>query len=80
MDAIKKVFKLKKLPKEIHHPERVVSPKEEIGRIVYAASNQERRYLNTVHNGKISECISIDKIKKKCPSFLQLHKFIVELT
>lgn len=74
--AISKALNLKKILKEIHHPEKVPSPKEHIGEMVRKNSNSQRTYVNTVHNRLIAHEMDINKIKAKCPSFLGFASFL----
>ena len=73
--AIAKALNLQKGFKEIHHPETVPSPKEYIGEMVRKISNNQRTYVNTVHNRLIAQELDVDKIKNKCPSFSGFASF-----
>ena len=73
-EAIKKAFGLSKAPKRIANCERVASPKEKIGTIVWQID--KKRYLNTVHNKKIAEHIQLDQIRR-CKSFATLDNHIL---
>lgn len=73
--AIAKAMKLKKPLKAILQPEKTVSPKEHIGKLVYAASDKKINYVNTVHNRLIAQATNIDLIRKKCPSFSHFEEF-----
>lgn len=78
-DAFKSVFSITKkcnLPKK---PESVQSPKEYIGDIVRKMTDSKVDYLNTKHNEKISEVISVDKIAEKCESFNELMQFVKKI-
>jgi len=69
------------LPKEIktyHHPERVNSPKEVLGREIEKASNDTKIYLNTKHNPLIAKHVNIATLNAKCESFKKLHLFAVD--
>jgi len=72
--AIQKAFSLSKTPKRIEDCERVASPKEKIGQIVWQID--KKRYLNTVHNKKIAEHIKLDQIRR-CKSFATLDSHIL---
>lgn len=74
--AISKVLNLPKKLKEIHHPEKVLSPKEHIGEMVRKSSNSQRTYINTVHNCLIANEMDINKITAKCPSFSGFSNFL----
>jgi len=72
--AIQKAFTLSKTPKRIADCERVQSPKERIGKIVWQIG--KKRYLNTVHNKKIAEHLELDNIRR-CKSFKTLDNHIL---
>lgn len=76
MDAVKAVFNLPKTPKAISRPESVLSPKERLGEVVYSNSKKTKEYLNTSHNSKLAEKLSLDTVKKKCKSFSELYDFV----
>jgi len=73
--AIAKAMKLKKPLKAILHPEKTASPKEHIGKLVYAASDKKVNYVNTVHNRLIAQATNVDLIRRKCPSFSCFEDF-----
>ena len=77
-EAIKKVFSLNKFPKIDNKPYMIQSPKEYLDKLIYSTTKGEKIYLNTEHNQKISEVISIEKIKEKNPSFVPLYDFIIK--
>lgn len=74
--AIKKGLNLRNLPPVVNFPETIVSPKEYIEKMIHKISKGEKRYLNTIHNEKIASFISIDIVKRKCPSFIPLYDFL----
>jgi hypothetical protein len=69
MAAIARVMKLTKAIAEVHHPERISSPKEHIGAVVWRTSGKQKTYVNTVHNPLIADQMDLGKITIKCPSF-----------
>ncbi|NVO00043.1 MAG: DUF4276 family protein [Geobacteraceae bacterium] len=71
--AIQSVFGLKAPPKKIINCEQVQSPKEHLAGLVWTLG--KKRYLNTVHNKKISEKIVIENLRR-CPSFKPLDDYI----
>ncbi len=73
--AIKEVFSLEKSPVRIHNCETIESPKEHLRDLVWKMG--KKRYLNTIHNIKIAEKISIHDLLR-CSSFVPLDKFIKE--
>lgn len=77
-EAIKKGLNLRKNPVVKGLPERIDSPKEHLGLLIQRASNGEKIYLNTKHNVKIAEVLSIDRAKRFCPSFIPFYEFIQE--
>lgn len=74
--AIHKCFSDEKVSKlkQFNSPEQIRNPKEKIRDYVY--TKYRARYLNTIHNSKIAAHIEINLLKKRCPSFLDLQKFI----
>ena len=75
--ALRDAMNLKRIPNIKGLPESIKSPKEYLGQIIFSASNGDKIYLNTKHNVKISEHVSIDSIKNRCPSFNPLYEFIM---
>jgi hypothetical protein len=74
-EAIQKVFDLPKLPKRITNCESVVSPKEHLADVVWTIGR--KRYVNTIHNKKISEKISLVNLNR-CSSFATFDKYLRE--
>ena len=74
--AIKNSMHLYKAPKVKGQPESINAPKERLGELIERASKGEKEYLNTRHNSKITEMLSIDLVRSKCPSFLPFYDFI----
>jgi hypothetical protein len=74
--AIKTALNLKKLPKIEGNTFDIADPKEFLERIIASNSNNEKRYLNTVHNKLISKELSIEKAKEKNPSFVPFYNFV----
>lgn len=72
--ALKAVFGLKKLPKCPANPENVDDPKEFLRDLIWRTSGKTRRYINTVHNRKIAEHISLAALSK-CEAFVPLRDF-----
>lgn len=71
--AIKDVFSLKKIPPRIENCEAIKSPKEYLAKLIWLDS--KKRYLNTVHNTKIAEKVSIENLRR-CSSFLTLDAYV----
>lgn len=76
--GIKKAFKLQRTPNITGCPENINSPKEKLEEIVRIYSNNTKMYLNTTHNKTLSEYVSLECIKSKCPSFEKFNDFILE--
>ncbi len=79
-EGIKKSLNLKETPNIKYSTELVNSPKEFLEAAIYKASRKEMYYQNTKHNMIIAKTISIDLIRKKCPSFRDFHDFILSNT
>ncbi len=75
-ESIKTTFNLARQPKFRGRPETVQSPKEKLGEQIYLCSNKSTIFLNTKHNQRIAERLTIDIIREKCPSFNLLHNFV----
>jgi hypothetical protein len=75
-DSIKSTFNLTRKPKFKGRPETISSPKETLAEQIYLCSNKSTIFLNTRHNQKLAERVSIDLVKEKCESFSKLHTFI----
>ena len=71
--ALQNTFNLQKCPKTIHNTEAINNPKEHIRDLIWALGR--KRYLNTVHNVRIAEVMTIASLRK-CRSFLPLEKYI----
>lgn len=76
--GIKNTFSLQTFPKLKGNPETIASPKEKIEQLVRQNSNKSQLYLNTKHNSKLSESISLDLVKEKCDSFRKLNDFLLK--
>jgi len=77
-EAIQKTFNLDRIPKIKGLPETIASPKEHIEQLVKIHSNHTKLYLNTKHNSKLSENVSLNLINDKCDSFKKLNEYILE--
>jgi hypothetical protein len=75
-EAIQIAMHLEKIPNVKYNPETIKSPKEHLGEIIEKASNGEKIYINTKHNKKIAEIVSLHKLKEKCTSFVPFYTFI----
>lgn len=77
-DAIKSGMNLHHKPNIKGLPETINSPKEHLGELIRKASKGEKIYMNTKHNEKIAEKLSIKKVAQRCPSFVPFRNFIKE--
>lgn len=77
-DSIKSTFNLTRKPKFKGRPETICSPKETLAEQIYLCSNKSTIFLNTKHNQKLAEKISIDLVIDKCESFSKLHSFVTQ--
>lgn len=71
--AIRDVFKLQKSPPRIDNCEAINSPKEHLSKMIWSIG--KKRYINTTHNKKISEKISIENLRR-CPSFASFDAYV----
>jgi len=71
--ALKEVFNLPKQPKLPGNPESIQDPKEKLAKIIWSCG--KKQYVNTIHNKKIAELISIKKLKT-CRSFRPYIGFV----
>lgn len=74
--AISQALKINKININ-NHPQKISSPKEEIGKLVKRASKGEKTYINTKHNSLIASLIDLNKILI-CDSYVPLHKFVID--
>lgn len=72
-EAIKRTFKMKKVPKITRQTHTIASPKEFLEKLVNKNSNS--RYVNTIHNSKIAEFVTLDNLMR-CPSFVEYPKVL----
>lgn len=79
MRAVRIVFTLKSEPKAIASPELVVSPKEELKRIVKRVSDKRKISIATLMNKRLAEEVNIDLVNRKCPSFRDFNNFVIGL-
>jgi hypothetical protein len=75
VEAIKKTFSLKKLPKRIANCEVVKSPKEHLAALVW--SSDRKQYMNTVHNRRISQYTSLENLRR-CSSFAAFDQYVTD--
>lgn len=75
-DAITKLFSLKTPISKIANPESESRAKEKLASLVYRHSARKTTYLNSVHNERLAEFISLETVGLRCPSFVPLRDFI----
>lgn len=73
-EAIKLTFSLPKSPKAIADCDAIRSPKDHLRRIVWDLG--KKRYLNSIHNQKISENTSLENLRR-CNSFAEFDKYVL---
>lgn len=71
--AIRDVFHLKKSPPRIENCETINSPKEHLTKLIWSIG--KKRYLNTAHNSKIAEKVTIDNLRR-CQSFKSFDDYV----
>ena len=74
--AIQKAFSLSKTPKRIDDCESVASPKEYLAKMVWLSDR--KRYVNTIHNKKISENTSLENLRR-CSSYSGIDNYLTEV-
>jgi hypothetical protein len=74
--AIKEALNLKRLPKVDGLPESIQHPKEYLEHLVTVNSEGERYYINTKHNRRIAEKLSLERVQSRCPSFGPFVQFV----
>jgi len=62
-------------PAEIHHPERVESPKEHLEKLSRDAK-QRPRYSHAMDNERAAKVVDLKIVERKCPSFHALVRFV----
>jgi hypothetical protein len=72
--ALKMTFNLQRLPSCPANPERIRRPKEYLRELIWKASNHSKRYVNTIHNDRIAQHVSLPSLRK-CRAFLPLQTF-----
>jgi hypothetical protein len=75
LTSISKVISSWKPSETYAQPEHIKNPKEKLTKLS-ETKNSKPLYIHTIHNSLVFEHINLDAIKKKCPSFIELSKFI----
>lgn len=73
-EALRNQFEMAHTPKIPANPEKIKSPKEYLRDLVWKMT--KKRYLNTIHNKKIAERVSLERLKR-CKSFSGYPEFII---
>lgn len=76
-EAIEKHFGLSATLKASSKPETIDSPKEFLQQAIYRLSGH-KHILNTKHNAQLANVVSIEHIKKKCPSFNEFSNYLLQ--
>jgi hypothetical protein len=71
--AVRDVFGLVVTPPKIHNCESINSPKEFLRNLVW--KHGKKRYLNTTHNKKISERVTIENLRR-CSSYKPFDEYV----
>ena len=74
--GLKTALRLDRTPKIAGMPEDIPSPKEYLEDQAFACSKNKVTYMNTFHNEKLAEIISLEKMIKRAPTFRLFHEFI----
>jgi hypothetical protein len=75
--AIRSALSLRRPIRRIADPEKIPRPKEYLRDLLFRASGNTLRYVNTIHNSKIADRVSVASLRR-CPSFRPLEKFARE--
>lgn len=75
MEALKKTFSLKKVPKKISNCESVKSPKEHLATLVW--NSDRKQYINTVHNKRITQNMTLENLRR-CSSFFLFDQYVIK--
>lgn len=72
--ALRKAFNLQKVPTCPSNPEGINDPKEFLRDLIWRKSGKTKRYINTIHNQRIAEHVSVAAVRK-CKAFRLLEEF-----
>ncbi|WP_157662021.1 DUF4276 family protein [Burkholderia ubonensis] len=76
LDAISNVIKFWPLGKGVPNPEGVRFPKKHIEDL--SEKNHRPRYNHATMNAAIAKYLNLDLVRRKCPSFDSLRKFVLD--
>ncbi|WP_174986740.1 DUF4276 family protein [Burkholderia lata] len=76
LDAISKVIKFWPLGKVVVNPEGVRFPKKHLEDL--SEKNHRPRYNHATMNAAIAKHLNLDVVRRRCPSFETLCKFVVD--
>ena len=74
IEAVTKVFRGWR-PQPIKNPETIVRPKEHIERLSTAGASRPR-YSHTMHNAAVARHLDLQRVRRNCPSFMPLVRFV----
>lgn len=74
-DAINRAFGFPRSVQRVKNPHQLTNAKEYLGRLIYTHSSRKITYINTIHNAKIAEFLSIKTLSGRCASFRSFEKF-----
>ncbi len=75
IEAVTKIIPSWKPSERFSSPELVESPKEKLEKLSRIKSSKPL-YVHATHNQQVFEHIDLEILKKKCPSFAELHEFV----
>lgn len=75
-EAINRAMKLARPLNQIADPQGVARPKERLRDLIYSRSNHTTTYVNTIHNIRIAEQVSIARVRARCSSFGPFEQFV----
>lgn len=73
-DAVQRTFNIRNMPRISTQPQTIRNPKGRLRRIV--TDNSQTEYVNTVHNGRLAQTVSVNLVMKRCPSFRPYREFL----
>ena len=75
-EAINRAMKLARPLNQIADPQGVPRPKERLRDLIYSRSDHTTTYVNTIHNTRIAEQLSVARIRARCTSFGPFEQFV----
>ena len=71
--ALKRVFRMSRIPKITTRPETIPNPKRFLSNLV--SSHSRKQYINTIHNRQIANQLILESLNR-CPSFSRYPRFL----